>query len=76
MMLALEPETAIGRALSAPVPGNDGKLGCDTMKAWLEAGCPVPNVPDKKIRPLRLESTLDEEETHPIGFAIGFGTVH
>jgi hypothetical protein len=68
--------TVIERALSSPNGSNDGKRGYDTVTAWLEAGCPLPKGVNQKIRPLRLDASLDEEETHPIGVAIGFGTVH
>jgi hypothetical protein len=70
------PETPMGRALGERIPGNDGRRGWDTMEAWFKAGCPVPEATNAKVRPLRLDSTLQEEETHPTGLAIGFGTVH
>jgi hypothetical protein len=76
LMKQLGPDTTMGRVLGARIPGNDGRRGWDTMEAWLKAGCPVPKVSTSKVRPLRLDSTLQEEETHPTGFAIGFGTVH
>jgi hypothetical protein len=76
LMKQLGPENPMGRALRERIPGNDGQRGWDTMEAWYKAGCPLPEVPAGKIRPLRLEATLDEEETHPTGLAIGFGTVH
>jgi hypothetical protein len=76
LMAMLDSPAARDRALGTRIPGNDGSRGLDTMNAWVQAGCPVPKVSNSKVRPLRLESTLTEEETHPVGFAIGFGTVH
>jgi hypothetical protein len=68
--------TMLAPALGLVVPGNDGRCLRDTMTAWLESGCPLPDVPHGELRPLRLDSTLDEEEHHPTGVAMGFGTVH
>jgi len=76
LMNQLGPETPMGAVFGVPIPGNDARPGSDVLKAWFKAGCPVPAVSAGRVRPLRLDSTLDEEETHPIGFAIGFGTVH
>lgn len=70
------PEVSMSRALGARIPGNDGQRGWDTLQAWYQAGCPLPEIPVGKIKPLRLDATLDEEETHPTGLAVGFGTVH
>ena len=58
------------------VPGNDGKPLCDTMRAWIAHGCPLPDVSKGRLKPLRLDATLDEEEHHPTGLHLGFGTVH
>jgi hypothetical protein len=68
--------TPLARAFELAVPGNDGRRLRDMMGAWLESGCPLPDVPAGEIKPLRLDSTLDEEEYHPTGVAVGFGTVH
>jgi hypothetical protein len=68
--------TPLARGFELVVPGNDGHCLHDFMTAWLENGCPLPDIPQRKLRPLRLDSTLDEEEHHPTGVAIGFGTVH
>lgn len=68
--------TPLAGALDLVVPGNDGRRVRDVFGAWLESGCPLPEVADGKVRPLRFEATLDEEEHHPTGVALGFGTVH
>ena len=36
----------------------------------------MPDIPAGRVKPLRLDSTLDEEEQHPTGIALGFGTMH
>jgi hypothetical protein len=64
------------KALNIVVPGNDGRPMLDTLAAWIKRGCPLPQVADGKVKPLRLDCTLDEEEQHPLGFSLGFGTVH
>jgi hypothetical protein len=70
------PDAGLGRALRAPVAGNDGFRVIDTVRAWTMAGCPLPDIPkDGRVPPLSLESTLDEEEHHPFARAIGFGRV-
>ena len=68
--------TPLAGALDLVVPGNDGRRVRDVLGAWLETGCPLPEIADGKLRPLRFEATLDEEEHHPTGVTLGFGTVH
>lgn len=68
--------TPLAQAFELAVPANDGRRLRDVMGAWLESGCPLPDVPAGEFKPLRLDSTLDEEEHHPTGVAIGFGTMH
>ena len=63
-------------SLDLVVPGNDGKQVRDTMAAWIAFAAPIPEVPEGRLRPLRLDATLDEEEHHPTGVPLGFGTVH
>jgi hypothetical protein len=73
---AADAGTAIDRDLDIKVPGNDGRSVRETLQAWYEHGCPMPDVPAGRIKPLRLDATLDEEEQHPTGIALGFGTMH
>jgi hypothetical protein len=68
--------TPLAQAFELAVPANDGRRLRDIMGAWLESGCPLPDVPAGEFKPLRLDSTLDEEEHHPTGVAVGFGTMH
>ena len=59
------------------IPGNDGYTAEQTLIAWRNAGYPLPpKIPERKVKPLRLDASLDEEECHPTGVAMGFGTVH
>lgn len=74
--LAEASGTPFASALELVAPGNDGRRIRELLAVWVEAGSPLPNVPDGGFRPLRLEATLDEEEHHPTGVALGFGTVH
>lgn len=69
-------EMPLSYALDAGVPGNDGRRARDTLKAWLDAGCPLPEVQQGKIRSIRLDASLNEEENHPHGVIMGFGAVH
>jgi hypothetical protein len=70
-------ETPLGRALNSVIPGNDGRRAKETMEAWVNAGFPVPEQPSMgRVKPMRLDSSLDEEERHPTGVVMGFGTVH
>jgi len=64
------------QALDLVVPGNDGRQVRDTMHVWMANGFPLPEMPEGRLKPLRLDATLDEEEHHPTGVALGFGTVH
>ncbi|MBV8753567.1 MAG: LodA/GoxA family CTQ-dependent oxidase [Pseudonocardiales bacterium] len=68
--------TPLAQGFELVAPGNDGHCGRDMMTAWLECGCPMPDVRLGELKPLRIDSTLDEEEHHPTGVAIGFGTMH
>jgi hypothetical protein len=73
---AERPDPALAWLLDAPVRGNDGRTALETIRAWIDHGCPLPPVPpDGPVQPLALESTLDEEEHHPFGVAIGFGRI-
>ena len=63
-------------AFDNAVPGNDGRTARSTLNAWLDAGCPLPKVPVGQVKPLRLEASLSEQEAHPTGVVMGFGTVH
>jgi hypothetical protein len=67
---------ALDWGLDVKVPGNDGHSVRETLEAWYEHGCPMPDIPAGRVKPLRLDSTLDEEEQHPTGIALGFGTMH
>jgi hypothetical protein len=68
-------DTALGRVFQAQIPGNDGTRAADTMEAWIEHDAPLPEVGRRRVKPLGLEATLDEEEHHPFGVAIGFGRI-
>ena len=63
-------------ALQSGVPGNDGRPAVKTLAAWCAAGYPLPDVPKGRVRPLRLDASLSEQECHPTGIVMGFGTVH
>ncbi|MCA1458772.1 LodA/GoxA family CTQ-dependent oxidase [Bradyrhizobium sp. BRP22] len=69
-------DTRLGFAFNSCIPGNDGRRGLETMEAWLAVDCPLPNVPRGRVKPLRLDASLNEEECHPTGLIMGFGTVH
>jgi hypothetical protein len=75
-----EPErvfdTVLMRAFDSAVPGNDGRRAWDTLEAWIAAGYPLPKPDGRRVKPLRLDATLSEEECHPTGVTMGFGTVH
>lgn len=68
--------TPLAHGLEFVAPGNDGRCVRNIMTAWLENGRPLPDMPHGQLQPLRLDSTLDEEEHHPTGVTMGFGTVH
>ena len=73
----LKPGTPWAYALRTMVPGNDGRRARDTMSAWSRAGYPLPSRISKgTVKALRLDASLTEEECHPTGVMIGFGTVH
>jgi hypothetical protein len=72
----VDQNARVPEAMNIVVPGNDGRRVLDTLAAWIKRGCPLPQVTDGKVKPLRLDCTLDEEEQHPLGFSLGFGTVH
>ena len=64
-------------ALKTIIPGNDGHSAEETLQAWIDAGFPYPHqVPRDRVKPLRLDASLTEEECHPTGLSVGFGTVH
>jgi hypothetical protein len=63
-------------AFNTGIPGNDGRCGLETVEVWFRIKCPVPDPAEGPVRPLRLDASLYEEETHPTGLAMGFGTVH
>ena len=70
-------ETLIQFVFDTAIPANDGCTALRTMETWSKAGYPVPaKIPERKVKPLRLDASLDEEECHPTGVAMGFGTVH
>jgi hypothetical protein len=68
-------DAALGRVFQAQIPGNDGTRAVDTMEAWIGRDAPLPEVGRRRVKPLGLETTLDEEEHHPFGVAIGFGRI-
>jgi hypothetical protein len=72
----LAPDAPLSYAFGSGVPGNDGRRAVVTLRAWLDADFVLPTVPDGRVRPLRLDATLNEEEGHPTGVVMGFGTVH
>jgi hypothetical protein len=76
MITGLQASPLWAQALDLVVPGNDRKRVRDTMQAWVAHGLPIPEMPEGRQKPLRLDTTLDEEEHHPTGVALGFGTVH
>ncbi|WP_347341698.1 LodA/GoxA family CTQ-dependent oxidase [Bradyrhizobium uaiense] len=65
-----------GPLLDATAPGCDGKPIRVLLKAWIDQGMPLPNIADRNPKALRLEATIDEEEFHPTGIALGYGAVH
>ena len=73
----MKPGTPWAYALKTMIPGNDGRRARDTMSAWSRAGYPLPHkIPKGTVKALRLDTSLTEEECHPTGVMIGFGTVH
>jgi hypothetical protein len=73
----LKEHTPLACALKSTIPGNDGRRAIQTLRAWVRGGFPIPTrVPNDKVKPLRLDASLSEEETHPTGLSAGFGTVH
>jgi L-Lysine epsilon oxidase N-terminal/L-lysine epsilon oxidase C-terminal domain/Iron-containing redox enzyme len=68
--------TPFGRALNHVIPGNDGCEARETIREWVANGYPMPELSEGRLRPLRLDATLHEEERHPTGVTLGFGTVH
>ncbi|MGY2803581.1 LodA/GoxA family CTQ-dependent oxidase [Bradyrhizobium sp. USDA 4506] len=65
-----------GQLLDAIPPGGDGNTIRALLSAWIGQGMPLPNVADKNPKALRLEATVEEEEFHPTGIALGYGAVH
>src|SRR5262249_55605249 len=70
------PGGPLAYALRSGIPGNDGRRAVQTFAAWRDLGYPLPDVPKGRVRPLRLDTSLSEEECHPTGIVMGFGTVH
>ncbi|WP_407165971.1 LodA/GoxA family CTQ-dependent oxidase [Bradyrhizobium sp. ORS 111] len=65
-----------GQLFDAIPPGGDGNTIRTLLSAWIGQGMPLPNVADKNPKALRLEATVEEEEFHPTGIALGYGAVH
>jgi hypothetical protein len=70
-----QPMSSLARALQSIVPGNDRHKANETLRAWIGNNCPLPHIQYPKVRPLRLEMTLDEEEHHPFGVSLGFARI-
>jgi hypothetical protein len=70
------PDSPLFYAFNSGIPGNDGRTAWTTLQAWFDAGFPLPDVPKGWVKPLRMDASLNEEECHPTGVAMGFGTVH
>jgi hypothetical protein len=71
--------TALAYAFDSGIPGNDGKRARAMMEAWVASLCPLPDdeeLPRGRVKAFQLESSLNEEEHHPTGIAMGFGTSH
>jgi hypothetical protein len=70
-------EKPLAFAFRAGIPGNDGCRAIRTLKAWIAADYPPPKgVPTGSVRALRIDSSHSEQERHPTGVTMGFGTVH
>jgi hypothetical protein len=70
-------QNPLWHAFNIGIPGNDRRVALDTARAWVKAGRWLPDkVSEGQVKALRLDSSLQEEETHPTGLAMGFGTVH
>jgi len=67
---------ALGQLFDASPPGCDGNTIRGLLTAWLGQGMPLPDIADKNPKALRLEATVEEEEFHPTGIALGYGAVH
>ncbi|WP_456717473.1 hypothetical protein [Bradyrhizobium sp. USDA 4350] len=65
-----------GQLFDAIPPACDGNTIRTLLSAWIGQGMPLPNVADKNPKALRLEATVEEEEFHPTGIALGYGAVH
>jgi hypothetical protein len=63
-------------AFETGIPGNDARVAKDTAQAWVDAGYPLPPIPDGGVKALRIDGSLSAEELHPTGLMMGFGTVH
>ena len=70
------PGTPLSYAFGSGVPGNDGRRASATLQAWLAAGIELPDPPPGPVKALRMDATLNEEEKHPTGLVMGFGTMH
>jgi len=68
--------TPLACAFQSGIPGNDGSRARETLKAWTTTGYWLPETPKGRVKALRLDASLDEEERHPTGIMMGFGTTH
>jgi hypothetical protein len=69
-------DTPLAYAFQSGIPGNDGSRARETLKAWTATGYRLPEIPEGRVKALRLDASLDEEERHPTGIMMGFGTTH
>jgi hypothetical protein len=69
----LRGHNAMGRALSVKSP--DGSTWADIAVAWINDGCPLPEVAPA-VRPLTLLSPPERVAAHPTGQIHGSGSVH
>jgi hypothetical protein len=69
-------DTPLACAFRSGIPGNDGRPARETMDAWITTGYWLPEIPEGRVKALRLDASLDEEERHPTGIMMGFGTTH
>jgi hypothetical protein len=69
-------DTPLACAFQSGIPGNDGRRARDTMEAWVKTAYWLPKIAEGRVKALRLDASLDEEEHHPTGVMMGFGTTH
>jgi hypothetical protein len=72
----LNADAPVRYAFESGIPGNDRRVARETLQAWVAAGCYLPNVPAGGVQGLRLDASLPEQESHPTGVVMGYGTVH